>query len=220
MPVATSDRDGVAARCEAVATPHPPDRDRRRRRRARRRHARLGQRPHPARTRAIGDECIVGEKTYIAYDVRIGDRVKINAFVYICTAVTIEDGVMISAGTVFTNDRFPRATTPDLGQLRPSDPDEHTLPTLVRAGATIGAGLHDRQRPRDRPLRDGRHGLRRDQDGAATSTWSLGHPARPVGGVCRCGAAVAALRGHDAAGASIRRPLRPARRCSRALSKC
>ena len=89
---------------------------------------------------SIGEECIIGEKSYIAYDVRIGNRVKINAFVYICAAVTIEDGVMISAGTIFTNDRFPRATTPDLKQLRPSDPDEHTLPTLVEAGATIGAG--------------------------------------------------------------------------------
>lgn len=87
----------------------------------------------------IGEDCIIGEKTYVAYGVVIGDRVKINAFVYICTGVTIERGVMIAAGTVFTNDRFPRATTPDLRRLLPSEPDEHTLPTLVREGATIGA---------------------------------------------------------------------------------
>jgi acetyltransferase-like isoleucine patch superfamily enzyme len=87
----------------------------------------------------IGADCIVGEKTYIAYDVRIGDRCKINAMVYICAAVTLETGVMISAGTVFTNDRFPRATTPELDRLRSSDPDEETLETLVREGATIGA---------------------------------------------------------------------------------
>src|SRR5579859_2844297 len=95
---------------------------------------------HIRHSACIGEECIIGEKSYIAYDVRIGNRVKINAMVYICAAVTIEDGVMISAGTIFTNDRFPRATTPDLLSLRPSDPDEHTLPTLVREGATIGAG--------------------------------------------------------------------------------
>jgi acetyltransferase-like isoleucine patch superfamily enzyme len=94
---------------------------------------------HIRHSTRIGDECIIGEKTYIAYGVSIGDRVKINAFVYICNAVTIERGVMIAAGTVFTNDRFPRATTPDLKHLRPSDPDEETLPTLVREGATIGA---------------------------------------------------------------------------------
>ncbi len=92
---------------------------------------------HEAR---IGEQCIIGEKTYIAYGVHIGNRVKINALVYICHGVTIEDGVMISAGTIFTNDKFPRATTPDLRRLRPSEPDEHTLPTLVREGSTIGAG--------------------------------------------------------------------------------
>jgi acetyltransferase-like isoleucine patch superfamily enzyme len=95
---------------------------------------------HIRRDSVIGRKCIVGEKSHISYDVKIGDLVKINAFVYICTAVTIEDGVMISAGCIFTNDRYPRATNPDLKTLRDSGPDEHTLATLVRAGATIGAG--------------------------------------------------------------------------------
>ena len=87
----------------------------------------------------IGRDCIIGEKTYIAYDVTIGDRVKINAFVYICAGVTIESGVMVSAGTVFTNDLYPRATSPDLTTLRDSEADEETLETRVREGATIGA---------------------------------------------------------------------------------
>lgn len=87
----------------------------------------------------IGKDCIVGEKTYIAYDVVIGDRCKLNAMVYIPTAVTIEDGVMISAGTIFTNDLYPRSCTSDLSALRTSDADEHTLPTLVKEGCTIGA---------------------------------------------------------------------------------
>jgi UDP-2-acetamido-3-amino-2,3-dideoxy-glucuronate N-acetyltransferase len=88
----------------------------------------------------LGQDCIVGGQSYIAYEVEIGDRVKINSNVYICYGVTIEDGVMISAGTIFTNDRFPRATTPDLKELRSSDPDEDTLKTVVGCGATIGAG--------------------------------------------------------------------------------
>jgi len=91
----------------------------------------------PAR---LGADCIVGGKSYIAYDVEIGNRVKINAFVYLCAGVTVEDGVMISAGAIFTNDRFPRAAWPDLAELLPSAPGEHTLPTRVREGATIGAG--------------------------------------------------------------------------------
>lgn len=87
----------------------------------------------------LGEQCIVGEKTHIAYGVTIGDRVKLNAFVYVCTGVTIETGVMVSAGVIFTNDRYPRATTADLSALRPSEPDDDTLTTLVREGATIGA---------------------------------------------------------------------------------
>lgn len=134
----------------------------------------------------IGAECIVGEKSYIAYGVEIGNRVKINAFVYICNAVTIEDGVMISAGTVFTNDRFPRATTPDLKQLRPSEPDEQTLPTLVRAGATIGAGCtigNDLSIGRFAMVGMGSLVTRSVSDFHLV----IGQPARSVGCVCRCG---------------------------------
>jgi acetyltransferase-like isoleucine patch superfamily enzyme len=135
---------------------------------------------------ALGDECIVGEKTYIANGVRIGNRVKINAFVYICNAVTIEDGVMISAGTIFTNDRFPRATTPDLKKLRPSEPDEHTLPTLVKEGATIGAGCTI-----GNDLTIGRFAMIGMGSLVTKSIpdfmLAVGHPAVPVGVVCRCG---------------------------------
>lgn len=134
----------------------------------------------------LGDECIVGEKSYIAYEVQIGHRVKINAMVYICNAVTIEDGVMISAGTIFTNDRFPRATTPDLKQLRSSAPDEHTLPTLVREGATIGAGAVI-----GNDLTIGRWAMVGMGSVVTKSVGDfqlvLGNPARSVGCVCRCG---------------------------------
>ncbi len=141
---------------------------------------------HIRHSTRLGEECIVGEKTYIAYDVQIGDRVKINAMVYICNAVTIEDGVMISAGTIFTNDRFPRATTPDLKSLRPSEPDEHTLPTLVREGATIGAGAtigNDLVIGRFAMVGMGSLVTRSIPDFHLV----LGNPARSVGCVCRCG---------------------------------
>jgi len=141
---------------------------------------------HIRRDASIGEECIIGEKTYIAYGVKIGHRVKINAFVYICNAVTIEDGVMISAGTIFTNDRFPRATTPDLKKLRSSDPDEHTLPTLVREGATIGAGCTIGNN-----LVIGRFAMV-GMGSLVTKAipdfvLAMGHPAAPVGVICRCG---------------------------------
>lgn len=141
---------------------------------------------HVRHSTHIGDDCIIGEKSYIAYGVRIGDFVKINAFVYICTAVTIERGVMIAAGTVFTNDRFPRATTPDFRRLLPSEPDGHTLPTLVREGATIGA-----QATIGCGITIGRFSMvgmgsvvTRD---VPDYVIVAGNPARPVGYACACG---------------------------------
>jgi UDP-2-acetamido-3-amino-2,3-dideoxy-glucuronate N-acetyltransferase len=139
---------------------------------------------------SLGDECIVGEKSYIAYDVKIGHRVKINAMVYVCYGVTIEDGVMISAGTIFTNDTFPRATTPDLKQLRGSEPDEETRRTLVAEGATIGAGCRIGS-----DLRIGRFAMvgmgsvvTRD---VPDFQLVVGSPARSIGAVCRCGHPIA-----------------------------
>lgn len=141
---------------------------------------------HIRHSTTIGEDCIVGEKTYIAYGVRIGRRVKINALAYICTAVTLEDGVMVSAGVIFTNDRFPRATTPDLSRLRPSDPDEATRPTLVREGATIGAGSVigcDLTIGRFAMVGMGSVVTRSVPDFHLV----VGHPAVSVGCVCRCG---------------------------------
>jgi UDP-2-acetamido-3-amino-2,3-dideoxy-glucuronate N-acetyltransferase len=134
----------------------------------------------------VGAECIIGEKTYIAYGVDIGDRVKINAFVYICSGVTVEDGAMISAGTVFTNDRLPRATVVDLSALRPSDPNQDTLPTLVREGATIGA-----RSVVGCDLVIGRWSMV-GMGSVVTRSVSdfhlvVGQPARSVACVCRCG---------------------------------
>jgi UDP-2-acetamido-3-amino-2,3-dideoxy-glucuronate N-acetyltransferase len=134
----------------------------------------------------IGSDCIVGGKSLIAYDVEIGNRVKINSAAYICNGVTIEDGVMISAGVLFTNDRFPRAATNDLSELRSSAPDEHTLLTLVREGATIGAGAIigcDLQIGRFAMVGMGAVVTRSVPDFHLV----IGNPARSIGCVCRCG---------------------------------
>lgn len=134
----------------------------------------------------IGEQCIVGGRTIIAYGVSIGNRCKINSNVYICTAVTIEDGVMISAGVIFTNDRFPRAASPDLATLRSSEPDESTESTLVCSGATIGAGAIIGS-----GLRIGRWAMIGMGSIVTKSIpdfhLALGTPCRSVGAVCRCG---------------------------------
>jgi len=147
---------------------------------------------------SIGEECIVGEKSHIAGGVRIGDRVKINAFVYICAGVTLEDGVMVSAGTLFTNDRAPRATTPDLSRLRSSAPDASTRSTLVRAGATLGAGSVIGS-----GIEIGRWAMVGMGSVVTRSVPDfclvVGNPARAVGTVCRCGEVVLRFAGEPEA---------------------
>jgi len=103
-------------------------------------HSSVWDNVHIRRNAVLGHHTSVGEKSYIAYEVRIGNFVKINAFVYICAEVEIEDMCMISAGTTFTNDRFPRAFDPLTMELAGSEPTDETLATVVREGATIGAG--------------------------------------------------------------------------------
>lgn len=86
----------------------------------------------------IGERCILGKGVYVDHHVYIGNRVKIQNYSSIYYGVTIEDGVFIGPHVVFTNDRYPRAITPE-GALKGAD-DWVVTPTLVKEGASIGAG--------------------------------------------------------------------------------
>ena len=103
----------------------------------RRRDAHLERRPGP-RGRRRRRDCNIGKGVYIDTDVVIGDKVKIQNRASLYRGVTVEDGVFIGPHVVFTNDRYPRAITPD-GRLQ-TDDDWQPEPTLVRHGASIGAG--------------------------------------------------------------------------------
>jgi UDP-2-acetamido-3-amino-2,3-dideoxy-glucuronate N-acetyltransferase len=141
---------------------------------------------HIRKRARLGRDCIVGEKTYVAYDVIIGDMVKINAGVYICAGVTIETGCMIAAHVVFTNDRHPRATDPELRALQASDPDENTLSTVVRRGTTIGANATIGPGIDIGEFAMIGMGAVVTRD-VAPHTLVVGAPARSFGYVCRCG---------------------------------
>jgi len=86
----------------------------------------------------IGETCNIGKGVYIDAHVRIGSNVKIQNHVSIFEGVTLEDGVFIGPHVCFTNDLLPRAITPD-GKLKSAD-DWVITPTLVKYGASIGAG--------------------------------------------------------------------------------
>ncbi len=97
---------------------------------------------HEAQVRegaVIGAQCNIGKGVYIDRDVVLGDRVKVQNGASIYRGVTIENGVYIGPHVSFANDKYPRAVKPD-GSPK-SDGDWELLTTLVREGASIGAGV-------------------------------------------------------------------------------
>jgi UDP-2-acetamido-3-amino-2,3-dideoxy-glucuronate N-acetyltransferase len=86
---------------------------------------------------SVGDETRIGTFVEIQAGASIGSRCKVSSHTFICEGVTIEDEVFIGHGVMFTNDKFPRATTPD---GMPQGPADWTVaPTHVGKGASIGS---------------------------------------------------------------------------------
>lgn len=86
---------------------------------------------------AVGDESRIGTFVEIQAGAKIGARCKISSHSFICEGVTIEDEVFVGHGVMFTNDKFPKATTAD---GRPQLASDWTLQrTLVGRGASIGS---------------------------------------------------------------------------------
>jgi UDP-2-acetamido-3-amino-2,3-dideoxy-glucuronate N-acetyltransferase len=77
----------------------------------------------------IGAGCSLGFAVYVDTGVVIGDRCRVQNHVSIYQGVTLEDDVFVGPQATFTNDRFPRA----------SSPSWTIVPTRVGRGASIGA---------------------------------------------------------------------------------
>lgn len=86
----------------------------------------------------MGAGCNIGKGVYIGPGVVVGDRVKIQNRASLYPDLTVEDGAFIGPHAVFANDRYPRSITPEGRPL--TDADWEREPTLVRHGASIGAG--------------------------------------------------------------------------------
>jgi UDP-2-acetamido-3-amino-2,3-dideoxy-glucuronate N-acetyltransferase len=86
----------------------------------------------------IGDETRIGPFVEIQRDAVIGARCKIQSHAFICTGVTIEDEVFVGHGTLFINDKVPRATSEE-GVLKTQD-DWVLVRTVVEHGAALGSG--------------------------------------------------------------------------------
>ena len=87
----------------------------------------------------VGDDSKIGAFVEIQKGARIGKRCKISSHSFICEGVEIEDEVFVGHGVIFINDRYPRATTAE-GTLQ-TEADWKCVPTLVKAGASIGSGV-------------------------------------------------------------------------------
>jgi UDP-2-acetamido-3-amino-2,3-dideoxy-glucuronate N-acetyltransferase len=85
---------------------------------------------HVCGSARIGRDCSLGQNVFIGNDVVIGNNVRIQNNVSVYDAVTLEDDVFCGPSMVFTNVINPRSAVARKNEYRP---------TLVRAGATLGA---------------------------------------------------------------------------------
>lgn len=140
------------------------------------------------RTRArIGRRCILGKGVFVDFDVTIGDDCKLQNYVCVYHGVTLGRGVFIGPHATFTNDMWPRSTTPDFQPLRDGDWEVGT--TVVDDGASIGANATILPN-----LVVGKWAL----VGAGSVVTQdvepyalvVGSPARRIGWVCACGSRV------------------------------
>ena len=126
----------------------------------------------------VGRDCNVCDGAFIEGGVVIGDRVTIKNQVMVFDRVTVEDDVFLGPGVIFTNDRNPRAFVK-------VDPAE-LLPTLVRQGATIGAGAVIVCGIEIGPFAFIGAGAVVTRDVPAHA-FVVGNPGRIIGTACRCG---------------------------------
>jgi UDP-2-acetamido-3-amino-2,3-dideoxy-glucuronate N-acetyltransferase len=87
---------------------------------------------------AIGDRTQVGTFVEIQRGARIGASCKIQSHTFVCDGVTIGDRVFVGHGTMFVNDKTPRAAL-RTGDLL-TDADWELLATVVEDDASIGTG--------------------------------------------------------------------------------
>ena len=125
---------------------------------------------------SVGAGCTLGKNVFVDAGVVVGDRAKVQNNVSVYAGVCLEDDVLVGPSAVFTNDRFPRASSEEWA----------VVGTTVRRGASIGAnstivcGVEIGQWA----MVAAGAVVTRD---VAPHELVAGNPARRMGWVCRCG---------------------------------
>jgi len=85
---------------------------------------------HVRENAQIGMGCVLGHCVYIDRRVKIGNHVKLENRANVYQGVKIEDDVFVGPHVTFANDQYPRSFSTDW----------KIVPTVVKKGASIGAG--------------------------------------------------------------------------------
>lgn len=81
----------------------------------------------------VGRDCNICDGAFVETGATLGDRVTVKNGTLVFTGVTCEDEVFLGPNVLFTNDLRPRAAI--------HKSQEELLTTLVRRGASLGAGV-------------------------------------------------------------------------------
>ncbi len=85
---------------------------------------------HVRENAEIGKDCVIADYVYVGRGVKVGNGVKLENRATIFEGVTIEDKVFVGPNVTFTNDFIPRSFSINW----------KIIPTVVKKGASIGAG--------------------------------------------------------------------------------
>jgi acetyltransferase-like isoleucine patch superfamily enzyme len=146
---------------------------------------------HVMKGARVGRHCNIGEGVFVESGVVVGDRVTLKNQVMVFRGVTLEDDVFVGPGVIFTNDRNPRSPRMPSAARRYEAESNWLLATLVRRGASLGAGVVvlPGLTIGEFALAGAGSVLTRD---VPSHRLVAGNPARPRGWACVCGAVLPA----------------------------